>query len=478
MECVRQTISGAANINETSTSQGTVTVSRNGDLIHQVWVRCNQNSSDGISGDHLIEDVEVEIGGQRIDKHTLEWNQIWRELTTPESQIKGYKYLTGGYSNTLITKGGTNQQSIMVPLNFWFCRDIGLSLPLIALQYHEVKLKITWGSGSASGGLSRSGANSVTPECEVWVDYIYLDTDERRRFAQVSHEYLIEQLQYQNEGESKEIYRLNFEHPVKELLWTTPTSSVEANTIISQKVRLEINGHDRFTEQTKEYFQIKQPLQHHTSVPGYNIKETESPTLLTSPILICAGTDNAQSGTPNADGEFQVLASATSNLKIYTATANPIKVGDILKLSTPVLEATGSLANGDESISYLANVLDIVTAAANNAVAVYTIGFTSGFDNGLTTNTPVATIAGAGSVEIIARIQYPISRCSQLMRDINVFSFAINPEEHQPSGTCNFSRIDHAKLILSSAGTISNIYVVNYNVLRIMSGMAGLAYAN
>ena len=73
----------------------------------------------------------------------------------------------------------------MVPLNFWFCRDIGLSLPLIALQYHEVKLKITWGSGSASGGLSRSGAEFVTPECEVWVDYIYLDTDERRRFAQV-----------------------------------------------------------------------------------------------------------------------------------------------------------------------------------------------------------------------------------------------------------------------------------------------------
>ena len=106
--------------------------------------------------------------------------------------------------------------------------------------------------------------------------------------------------------------------------------------LLSQKVRLEINGHDRFAEQTKEYFQIKQPLQHHTSVPGYNIKETESPTLLTSPILICAGTDNAQSGTPNADGEFQVPKRIlTRHLKIYTATANPIKVGDILKLSTP-----------------------------------------------------------------------------------------------------------------------------------------------
>jgi hypothetical protein len=78
---------------------------------------------------------------------------------------------------------------------------------------------------------------------------------------------------------------------------------------------------------------------------------------------------------------------------------------------------------------------------------------------------------------IIARTQNPQSRCSQLSRDIFVFSFALNPEDHQPSGTCNFSRIESSKLLLSSPGIISNIYAVNYNVLRIMSGMGGLAYA-
>ena len=81
------------------------------------------------------------------------------------------------------------------------------------------------------------------------------------------------------------------------------------------------------------------------------------------------------------------------------------------------------------------------------------------------------------SISIIARLQNPKSRCSQLDRDIFVYSFALNPEEHQPSGACNFSRIESAKFLLDSAGTISNIYATNYNVLRIMSGMGGLAYA-
>ena len=81
------------------------------------------------------------------------------------------------------------------------------------------------------------------------------------------------------------------------------------------------------------------------------------------------------------------------------------------------------------------------------------------------------------SISIIGRTQNPKSRCSQLDRDIFVYSFALSPEEHQPSGACNFSRIESAKFLLDNPGTISNIYAVNYNVLRIMSGMGGLAYA-
>ena len=241
MECIRQTINGTSVISGTDNTNANVTLTRNGDLLSQIYVTCDQDSTYGICGDHLVEDVEIEIGGQRIDKHYREWNQIWNELTIPESKAKGFKYMTGSFSNTLITTPSTSQQRIMYPLQFWFCRNIGLSLPIIALQYHDIKLKFTWGSGLSTSGISRSETGNVTPSLEVWADYIYLDTDERRRFAQVSHEYLIEQLQLQSEGSSRETYKLNFDHPIKELIWTVPTSTTEANTILSQKIKLEEN---------------------------------------------------------------------------------------------------------------------------------------------------------------------------------------------------------------------------------------------
>ena len=186
-----------------------------------------------VNGDHLIEDVEVEIGGQRIDKHYREWNQIWSELTIPKSKQEGFQYLTGSFNNNNLPT--SKQQTIMYPLNFWFCRNPGLALPLIALQYHDVQLKITWGTAkydsTSNENLTRINTSSpVTIPVEIWGDYIYLDTDERRRFAQVSHEYLIEQVQIQKEkDDNKLVYTLNLEHPVKELIWTNPSSNPMTN---------------------------------------------------------------------------------------------------------------------------------------------------------------------------------------------------------------------------------------------------------
>ena len=200
---------------------------------------------------------------------------------------------------------GTYQQSIQVPLQFWFCRNPGLALPLIALQYHEVKLKFTWAACSSGTGCARDDASSVTPTVEVWVDYIYLDTDERRRFAQVSHEYLIEQLQRQQETSAtpSEI-KLNFNHPVKELIWTATNGKVT-----DEKTKLILNGHDRFAEQDKEYFQLRQPFEYHTAVPGYNIKEQEKPTWLNPPELVLSSVATHGS-VATADNTFAVLAAA------------------------------------------------------------------------------------------------------------------------------------------------------------------------
>ena len=168
METIQQTINGTSTVSATAQTTGTVTVSRNGDLLSSVYVRCDQDTTDGISGDNLIVDAKVEIGGQEIDKQTKEFMQVMNELKTPESKAAGLKYMTGGFSNILMTGSGTSQQSIMVPLQFWFCNNPGLALPLIALQYHEVKLKFTWESGATGSGVSRKENAAVTPSLEVW----------------------------------------------------------------------------------------------------------------------------------------------------------------------------------------------------------------------------------------------------------------------------------------------------------------------
>ena len=498
MECIKQVINGHKVIGITNiNNKGTVLISKTGDLVTNIYVRCNQNTSSGLCGDLLVEDVELEIGGHRIDKQYREWNQIWSELTIPKSKQDGFKYMTGGFNNNEIPI--IDQQSIMYPLNFWFCRNPGLALPLIALQYHDVHLKFTWGKGIYSSDLKETilrEKTSLTTDhpVEVWVDYIYLDTDERRRFAQVSHEYLIEQLQVQREkDQSKKMFTLNLEHPVKELIWTNPNT----NPITTEKCKIIINGHNRFSEQDKEYFQIKQPFNHHTSIPGYNIKEVENPVFITP---IAAGPYNLQklSGndstnlssvlSSNGDAAFGIMISTTVDgivtettdeakntliLSEDTTTKTVFKPGDILSINITDISATGK-----PSVSNFFKVMKIRSSAV--IVVDKTFSELTLDRNPLTIfasdGTPLVLDDDIMTITIIGRTNIPQSNCSQLKKDINIYSFALEPEEHQPSGTCNFSRIETANLEFSDKVCISNIYAVNYNVLRIMSGMAGIAY--
>jgi hypothetical protein len=466
MEAIQQTINGTSTIG-TAASTGTVTISRNGDLVSKLYVRCDQDTANGINGDKLISEVELEIGGQRIDRHYEEWNQVWAELTTPESKAAGYKYLTGGFTNSLVSGAGTNQQSIMVPLQFWFCRNPGLALPLIALQYHEVKLKFTWGIDTNVG---RDGS-AATPTCEVWADYIYLDTDERRRFAQVSHEYLIEQIQREAVDADKTSLKLNFNHPVKELIWTSG-----ANTAwTTQKCKLQLNGHDRFADQDREYFQVRQPLDCHTAVPGFNVKELEAPVLSSNPVIFAANAAALDTADNAATLEITGTAGGAtielgSNFVGTIVGQTSVKVGDILQ----VVNSIDGSSSADDTEYYQGRVKS-VTAGTNALTIVVT------FDDAGTaaiTTTDTTTVDSRVSVIRVGRSQNPLSRCSQLAKDVNVYSFALKPEEHQPSGTCNFSRIDNAQLVFDGTTGVDKVYAVNYNVLRIMSGMGGLAYSN
>ena len=412
MEAVKQTFNGTEDFGGSVSA----TISRNGDLLYRMYlehdVRVTAASADSENaimanyGSRLMKECELEIGGQKIDKHYGHWHSVYSQLTelNPTGNVGGgvadsfpdtknsnstlFNYMSGngkgfrtktnsarvnvsnGWTSTSLETSANGHLGgrFFIPLYFWFCRNPGLALPLIALQYHEVKVKMTFedknklfgedavadlGSGAITAGTGNATGSDGTgsPTFDLWCDYIYLDTDERRRFAQVSHEYLIEQLQYSSfSGETT--MDINFNHPVKELIWSgQPTTNGQASGTLGADLdegteaysesllsagtwQLKLNGHDRFKERDFKYFTRTQIWEHHTGYGGSVIKDS-----------------------------------------------------------------------------------------------------------------------------------------------IGVYSFALKPEEHQPSGTCNFSRIDNAQLVQTASDKI-NLYAVNYNVLRIMSGMGGLAYSN
>ena len=468
METIEQTINGSQIANDTN---GTVTISRNGDLVYRVYV--SSNDSTIIDGSALVKEAELEIGGQRIDKHTKEWNEVWNELSTSESKALGLKSMQSciGTSNNTATKGEVKQ--VQVPLNFWFCRNPGLALPLIALQYHEVKIKFVWGSESGAAA-----------KCVVMADYIYLDTDERRRFAQVSHEYLIEQLQVQSgkATSGKVSEKLNFNHPVKELIWTLGSADRMDGVV------LKLNGHERFSAQDDEYFTLRQPFDYHTAVPKQNLPvvnqvendfdlvQSNNKSILESTSALKHTVHNVN---PNAAGgvigatHVLIVLDGDNDGNNYPGKANEIpQVNDIIIVdhhdSYGVLHQTvGKVLSGSEAQP---------TGAESNgdgSLDTYRINFIS--LNGTVTESE------NGSHILVKNITSLLqARTSKMTKRIGVYSFALKPEEHQPSGTCNFSRIDNAQLTGTTIGqdTAINIYAVNYNVLRIMSGMGGLAYSN
>ena len=388
IEAIQQTFNGNPGYGNTVNCQ----ISRNGDLINRMYLQvdvpaiANSGTDTYVNylGLRLLKSVVIEIGGQQIDKHYSDWMYIWNELSLPIGKRHAYDKMVGADSAETSLAATT----LYVPLEFWFCRNVGLALPLIALQYHEVKVKIEFeqksncivsssGGGGGGAGTAPTASNfAELKDISLWVDYIFLDTDERRRFAQLSHEYLIEQLQFtgtETLGTGSTRVKLNFNHPCKELVWVAKAKGttlrnarwydysdmdiLDSNAIVSNdKAKnpfvdaiLQLNGNDRFAVRKGSYFNLVQPYQHHTNV-----------------------------------------------------SANP---------------------------------------------------------------------------------------------GINVYSFALKPEDHQPSGTLNMSRIDTATLMVNAVDKLHtnidrstgiddivysgiNIYAVNYNVLRILSGMGGLAYSN
>ena len=470
METIEQTLNG----NATNGSTSSCTISRNGDLVYRMYITSTTATKTGGST-NLFKEVELEIGGQRIDRHYSEWMNVWTELSTPESKAVGLKSMQGDVGIT----GSTGVGLVQVPLQFRFCRNPGLALPLIALQYHEVKVKVTWNTNADT-------------TCGINCDYIYLDTDERRRFAQVSHEYLIEQLQKEEKTEENN-HKLNFNHPVKELIWTTAAGDDYTSA------NLKLNGHDRFSLQESEYFQLRQPYECHTAVPHQNLpsagqlvsvnrdefKVQMNTTRFTGAVLTVHADPAGAAARIDASANTTLLV--LSGIGDYNGTAadalieakSDFSAGDTLILQ-PVT-ATGA-ANGIVGRQYYANVTrDLVVADIADGGTKTTVSMPISLPttNDSSTVDTIDTFTATDTYLLLkaTSVSAGQARTSQMTRNINVYSFGLKPEEHQPSGTCNFSRIDNAQLVFTTKKACT-VYAVNYNVLRIMSGMGGLAYSN
>jgi len=273
LESIEQTFNGTVDFNR----KVTTTISRNGDLIHKMYLQVELPTLTGGTqawvenvGHSLIKEVEIEIGGQRIDRHYGQWLHIWSELTLSKELEDTYKKMIG--NTTALTEQATTVEgsTLYIPLQFWFCRNAGLAIPLIALQYHEVKVNVEFRDFSE---LVITSVGNTTPvslgSATLYVDYIFLDTDERVQFAQIAHEYLIEQLQFTGaEAFSSTNIRqkLNFNHPVKEIVWVAHLDSnvtAKALTDFSDDgddhlidAKLQLNGHDRFSTRKAGYFNL------------------------------------------------------------------------------------------------------------------------------------------------------------------------------------------------------------------------------
>jgi len=484
-------------------------VNRNADLMYKTYLEVvlpdTQTTATGAAynvlwtnggqrrlGYVLLKKIEVEIGGQIIDTHYGEWLYLWENLTSNVDNSTKLDAMTGGQQGGVVSSNiscGGRPSVMYIPLQFWFCRNPGLALPLIALQYHEVRINITLSPATdlvSKGSFSSvSAAASALPQLKdmsLYIDYIYLDVDERRRFAQQSHEYLIDQLQYglqQTLSTANARIDLTLNHPVKELIWVfqdaRKTDCGSTTTIaagytqpfsyddIADRCRIQINGQDRFDERYGDYFWKVQPYQHHSGGGFYPARNEASALTATAAV-------------PGISASFTMVTAASGTSKTYTG---------LTGLLVPGMVLSGA---GITAASYEVVISAVVPTSATAGSFTCTT-FTS------TATTYTATSANSGSQNFgasgNATVSGSIATTYQAANPINVYSFALQPEEHQPSGTCNFSRIDTTTLVFDSvtsggAGTFPSksfpynfrLYAVNYNIFRVMSGMGGLAYSN
>ena len=510
VEPIPQTFNGAPDFGRTVTC----TINRSGDLITNMYAAVKLRAVSGGNfgyvrrvGLAIVQHYKIEIGGTKLDEQYGDWLNIWYELSHKVGQERGFARMVGDVPElTTVNTNDKPQYQLYVPLQFWFNRNNGLALPLIALQYHDVRVTIDFRPAAQCVNIPSTGSvpSIAMDEAQLVIDYVYLDSEERKRFAQASHEYLFEQLQFTGSESVAGItnkYRLNFNHPSKFLVWashlekySTPNDYVAYTT-----------GSDWEAVRERYAKVLWLATRANLTVPAAD----NYPYTITATTAV--NTNQGEVWTPEpADWVTGINSKVTAqaifatDISGITQSMNAL-IDNVVLLTNNFTMEDLSLTTGDSL-----DVFGTPPSAATSFSETHSFTVVDHFNYGNNldrSDNPVvaAKLQLNGSDRFQERDGHyfnyvqPWQHFSNTPADgVNVYSFALKPEDHQPSGTCNFSRIDNATLNLrlgaknhdgdssylastvggANSNSLLNIYTVNYNVLRVMSGMAGPAYSN
>lgn len=477
-------------------------ISRNGDLVSQMYLRVILNSVSPLNskfawvrriGHAIINQVEVEIGGTKVDRQYGTWLDIWYELARRGDHEKGYASMIGDVPELTDYNSSIKRSYILyIPLKFWFNKFVGLSIPLIALQYHEVSIHVTFENvnrlivADCNFDINLVSMADVT----ILVNYVYLDTEERRRFAIVGHEYLIEQVQFnglESVIRSNSRYILDFNHPTKEIIW-----AVRNGLYSTGKAFVYYTNADTWSVVDACCVIVDKSISIGTNpepIVGGQWTEVAPGDIAT------VGTLNINNKNPNVvyvnpDSlkiddygiTDKIVADITISAEGVITCSNVMTTLTVRDLSFPVDRMTDTRFNQCDPLVNIFSSYGLLIDGTVNPVTEALIQF-NGHDR-------FDRREGA-----YFNYVQPDQHHENTPRDgINVYSFALYPEEHQPSGTSNMSRIEDSQLIVVFNDTTIlpgqpdlqyfnddnqlYIFAVNYNILRVYSGLAGLSYSS
>ncbi len=577
MEAVSHTLNGNPDFGR----ECNVEVLRNGDLVKDMCLRVvlkavdiseaiGDRCADDVGkvayirrlGHALVKEVECDIGGSKMDKHYGVWMDILYELTHTTAKERGYRAMIGDVEaltklrSVDITENGTAPPelpayTLYIPLQFWFNTNPGLALPLIALQYHQVRLNfkfeqtrnlVVW-SGSTPPDFRQFGIQNASLLC----NYIYLDAAERMRFAHVGHEYLIQQLQFTGEetfSNPNTKLRLGFSHPCKELIWAVRNGAFNgSNTKTGGNRFLAYTHEDALWDNSSNTDALQEAADNlarglvwvnNTEVPsGVDSESVEIPAVgetttttlnfsdgstLRVTLVVSSFPDTSTSGSgPSGDGSGSLSSVLVVKDGLYTSTTQHLGVNKIQEITISIDLTADSTVDcyGARADAHTLTLADISVPTNSYEFDYRSTTPSSGlnpYDVSVVQLNYGLRLDGAGNPVVKALIQLnghnrfeeldgnyfnyvqPEQHHTRTPCDgVNVYSFALHPEQHQPSGTANLSRIDNTQLCLTMGdsirsdsdmaldlydGSILYVYAVNYNVARCLSGMIGIAYAN